>query len=122
MLGLFFIHKKSRDKKQTKLEQYYNEQVAYRESLKSLYNARNILMAKDDVSSLLRTHISVSILQTILYYTNRVSLTGVQFFKQTQDDVHQSLLDIPPRNEQYKDNWSDDDGASEGPSSIQKVG
>jgi hypothetical protein len=43
-VGLFFIHKRSREEYQVKLEQYYTEQTAYRQSLFTLSNTRDSLM------------------------------------------------------------------------------
>lgn len=43
-IGLFFIHKRSREQNQIKLEQYYTEQVAYRQSLFTLGQTRDSLL------------------------------------------------------------------------------
>lgn len=45
LIGLYFIHRRSREEYQVKLEQYYTEQVAYRESLFSLSHTRDSLLS-----------------------------------------------------------------------------
>ncbi|RSH93179.1 hypothetical protein EHS25_007532 [Saitozyma podzolica] len=45
MVGLWFLHRKSREENQIKLEQYYNEQLAYRQSIMSMSHAKDSLLA-----------------------------------------------------------------------------
>jgi hypothetical protein len=43
-IGLFLIHRRTREQNQIKLEQYYTEQVAYRQSLFTLGQTRDSLL------------------------------------------------------------------------------
>jgi hypothetical protein len=45
LIGLYLIHRRSREEYQVKLEQYYTEQVAYRDSLFSLGATRDSLLS-----------------------------------------------------------------------------
>ncbi|WVQ66202.1 uncharacterized protein L199_004381 [Kwoniella botswanensis] len=45
MTGLWFAHRRSRNENQIKLEQYYNEQIAYRQSIMSMSHAKNSLLS-----------------------------------------------------------------------------
>ncbi|KAL7425219.1 hypothetical protein Q5752_000907 [Cryptotrichosporon argae] len=45
MIALWFAHRRSRRENQVKLEQYYNEQVAYRQSIMSMSHAKNSLLS-----------------------------------------------------------------------------
>ena len=45
MLSLWFTHRKSRKENQIKLEQYYNEQIAFRQSIMSMSHAKNSLLS-----------------------------------------------------------------------------
>ncbi|EIW71414.1 hypothetical protein TREMEDRAFT_27793 [Tremella mesenterica DSM 1558] len=45
MISLWFVHRRSRKENQIKLEQYYNEQIAYRQSIMSMSHAKNSLLS-----------------------------------------------------------------------------
>ncbi|KAK4686046.1 hypothetical protein P7C73_g4080, partial [Tremellales sp. Uapishka_1] len=45
MVALWFTHRRSRAENQIKLEQYYNEQIAYRQSIMSMSHAKNSLLS-----------------------------------------------------------------------------
>lgn len=45
MVSLWFLHRRSRKENQVKLEQYYNEQIAYRQSIMSMNQAKNSLLS-----------------------------------------------------------------------------
>ncbi|WWD20420.1 hypothetical protein CI109_104896 [Kwoniella shandongensis] len=45
MTGLWLMHRRSRKENQIKLEQYYNEQIAYRQSIMSMSHAKNSLLS-----------------------------------------------------------------------------
>lgn len=45
LLGLYMLHRKGRQERRIKLEQYETEQMAYRQSLASLSHAHQSLMA-----------------------------------------------------------------------------
>lgn len=45
MVSLWFLHRKSRKENQIRLEQYYNEQIAYRQSIMSMSHAKNSLLS-----------------------------------------------------------------------------
>lgn len=45
MVGLWFLHRRWREENQVKLEQYYNEQIAYRQSIMSMSHAKNSLLS-----------------------------------------------------------------------------
>ncbi|KAK1923443.1 hypothetical protein DB88DRAFT_491269 [Papiliotrema laurentii] len=45
MVSLWLFHRKSRKENQIRLEQYYNEQVAYRQSIMTMSNAKNSLLS-----------------------------------------------------------------------------
>ncbi|KAL1412561.1 hypothetical protein Q8F55_000308 [Vanrija albida] len=45
MTGLWFLHRRSREEHQVMLEQYYNEQIAYRQSIMSMSHAKNSLLS-----------------------------------------------------------------------------
>ena len=44
MITLWFFHRKSRKENQIRLEQYYNEQIAYRQSINAMSHAKNSLL------------------------------------------------------------------------------
>jgi len=45
MVSLWFFHRRSRKEKQARLEQYYNEQIAYRQSIMSMSHAKQSLLS-----------------------------------------------------------------------------
>lgn len=45
MAGLWLLHRKAREENQIKLENYYNEQIAYRQSIMSMSHAKNSLLS-----------------------------------------------------------------------------
>ncbi|ORY34638.1 hypothetical protein BCR39DRAFT_513745 [Naematelia encephala] len=45
MVSLWFMHRKTRKENQVKLEQYYREQIAYRQSIMSMSHAKNSLLS-----------------------------------------------------------------------------
>ncbi|ORX37634.1 hypothetical protein BD324DRAFT_680542 [Kockovaella imperatae] len=45
MVSLWFTHRRTRRENQVKLEQYYNEQIAYRQSIMTMSNAKKSLMS-----------------------------------------------------------------------------
>ncbi|OWZ51965.1 hypothetical protein C356_02159 [Cryptococcus neoformans c45] len=45
MTGLWFMHRRWRNEKQVMLEQYYNEQIAYRQSIMSMSHAKQSLLS-----------------------------------------------------------------------------
>ncbi|KAK8849788.1 hypothetical protein IAR55_005124 [Kwoniella newhampshirensis] len=45
MTGLWLMHRRTRKENQIKLEQYYNEQIAYRQSIMSMSHAKNSLLS-----------------------------------------------------------------------------
>lgn len=45
MLGLWLLHRRAREENQVKLQEYYNEQIAYRQSIMSMSHAKNSLLS-----------------------------------------------------------------------------
>lgn len=45
MVGLWLLHRRAREENQVKLEKYYNEQIAYRQSIMSMSHAKNSLLS-----------------------------------------------------------------------------
>lgn len=45
MTALWFLHRRWREENQVQLEQYYNEQIAYRQSIMSMSHAKNSLLS-----------------------------------------------------------------------------
>jgi hypothetical protein len=45
MTGLWLLHRRSREENQVKLQEYYNEQIAYRQSIMSMSHAKNSLLS-----------------------------------------------------------------------------
>ena len=48
-ISLWFVHRKQRAENQRRLEQYWNEQVAYRQSIMSMSNAKKSLLGQGPV-------------------------------------------------------------------------
>ncbi|KAI9638818.1 uncharacterized protein MKK02DRAFT_31132 [Dioszegia hungarica] len=44
IVTLWFVHRRTRNENQRKLEQYWNEQMAYRQSIMSMYQAKSALL------------------------------------------------------------------------------
>lgn len=45
MFGLWLLHRRAREENQVKLQEYYNEQIAYRQSIMSMSHAKNSLLS-----------------------------------------------------------------------------
>lgn len=45
MLGLWLLHRRAREENQVMLQEYYNEQIAYRQSIMSMSHAKNSLLS-----------------------------------------------------------------------------
>lgn len=45
MVGLWFLHRRWREENQIRLQEYYNEQIAYRQSIMSMSMAKNSLLS-----------------------------------------------------------------------------
>jgi len=45
LTGLWFLHRRWREENQVKLQEYYNEQIAYRQSIMSMSHAKNSLLS-----------------------------------------------------------------------------
>ncbi|BEJ13514.1 hypothetical protein CspHIS471_0306880 [Cutaneotrichosporon sp. HIS471] len=45
MGGLWLLHRRAREENQVKLQEYYNEQIAYRQSIMSMSHAKNSLLS-----------------------------------------------------------------------------
>lgn len=45
MLSLWLLHRRAREENQVRLQEYYNEQIAYRQSIMSMSHAKNSLLS-----------------------------------------------------------------------------
>jgi len=114
LLGLYFFHRKNRQENQIKLEQYYNEQMAYRQSIMSLSHAKHSLMSSS---------------QNIPQDSSTQSLmTDSTYFGQNNHFVDRGMTASPPGSSQDlsgRDTWSDagdSDAFLVTPSSVSRQG
>ncbi|WRT69837.1 uncharacterized protein IL334_006828 [Kwoniella shivajii] len=93
MITLWFTHRSSRKENQIRLEQYYNEQIAYRQSIMSMSHAKNSLLS-------LPPNTSPDVARSSLYRDDSGWTTG------TNDAL------LPPNvRSDSASGWSDGDGA-----------
>ncbi|WVR07924.1 hypothetical protein IAU60_004967 [Kwoniella sp. DSM 27419] len=89
-VGLWFFHRRSRKENQIRLEQYYNEQIAYRQSIMSMSHAKNSLLS-------LPPNAAPELVRSSLYRDDSTWTTN------TNDAL------LPPNVRRDSSTWSDSD-------------